>query len=307
MRAIGIPRFGAPEVLTVVDRPLPEPGPGEIRVKVTAAAVNPSDLALREGLFAGFLKAFPPPYVPGMDASGTVDATGPGSRFAIGDPVLAFVNPLRAQGGAQAQYITVPDDHATAAPEGIDLHDAAGLPMNGLTAHQALDLLNLSAGATIAVTGATGALGGYTVQIAVHRGLRVVAGADPGDHDLLRDLGAMPVGRTADSYLEAVPEGADALIDAAAVGQPLLPVIRPEGDYVQCRPGPLDLAPGTVHHHLNVLAYANKAAALTELAALAAKNVLTPRTAARLTPDQAPEAHRRLESGGLRGRQLIVF
>ncbi|MFJ9566110.1 NADP-dependent oxidoreductase [Streptomyces fuscichromogenes] len=307
MRAIGIPRFGTPDVLTVVDRPLPRPGPGEIRVKVTAAAVNPSDLALRAGLFAGFLTDVPPPYTPGMDAAGTVDAAGPGSRFTAGETVMAFVDPLRPGGGAQAEYVVVPDGHATGLPAELDPQAAAALPMNGLTAHQALNLLGLSAGATIAVTGATGALGGYVVQLAVHRGLRVIAGAAPEDHALLRELEAMPVARTADSYLEAVPEGVDALIDAAAVGQPLLSVIRPEGDYVQCRPGPVDLTPGTTLHRLNVAAHPDKAAALAELAALAAKGVLTPRIAGRLTPDRAAQAHRRLEAGGLRGRQLIVF
>lgn len=307
MRAIGIPQFGAPDVLTVIDRPVPEPGPGEIRVKVAAAAVNPVDLALRGGAFAPVLKDIPGPYIPGMDASGTVDATAPGSRFVPGDRVIAFVNPLRPQGGAQAEYVTVPETDAALLPAELSLTEAAGLPVNALTAHQALTLLDLPAGATIAVTGATGALGGYLVQLAAHRGLRIVAGAAPADHDLLRALGAMPVGRTAEAYLEAAPEGVDALIDAAAVGAPLLPVIKPDSDYVQCVPGPVDLPSDKIHHHLNVIAYPDKAETLTDLAALTAKGILTLRTESRLTPEQAPEAHRRLEAGGLRGRQLIVF
>ncbi|MGH1555300.1 hypothetical protein ACRAWF_36065 [Streptomyces sp. L7] len=172
-----------------------------------------------------------------------MDATGPGTDYTPGQRVMAYVNPLHPHGGAQAEYIVTPQDHTAPLPDETDLHDAAGLPMNGLTAHQALTLLALPAGATVAVTGATGALGGYVVQLAAHQGLRVVAGADPADHDLVRELGAMPVTRTADAYLEAVPEGADALIDAAATGTALLPVVRPDGDYVQCRPGPLDLPP----------------------------------------------------------------
>ncbi|MEU6556337.1 NADP-dependent oxidoreductase [Streptomyces sp. NPDC046915] len=307
MRAIAIPRFGDPDVLTVIDRPVPEPGPGEIRVKVTAAAVNPIDLGLRAGLLAAALEKVPAPYIPGMDASGTVDATGPGTRLTPGDRVIACVNPLRPGGGAQAEYIVVPESEATVLPPELDPVDAAGLPMNALTAHQALTLLDLPAGATIAVSGATGALGGYAVQLAAHRGLRIIAGAAEADHDLLRTLGAMPVGRAAEDYLEAAPEGVDALIDAAAVGAPLLPVLKPESDYVQCRHDPVELPPGTIHHRLNVFAHTDKAETLTELAALAAKGILTPRTAARLTPDRAAEAHRRLEAGGLRGRQLIVF
>ncbi|MFD7031468.1 NADP-dependent oxidoreductase [Streptomyces sp. NPDC059917] len=309
MRALGIPRFGGPDVLGVVERPLPEPGPGEIRVRVAAAAVNPSDLALRSGFFAPFLGELPPPYTPGMDAAGTVDSVGPGSRFARGDRVLAFVNPLTPNGGAQAEYVVVPQDQAAEVPPALELEDAAGLPMNGLTAHQALALLDLPGGATLAVSGATGALGGLLVQLACYRGLRVIAGAHPQDHELIRSLGAGPVARDLDAYLEAVPEGVDAFVDAAGIGAEAARVVKHGGDYVQCGAAPVTLPADRelVHHRLNVLAHPGKAAALTQLAALAAKGILTPRTASRLAPDGAAQAHRRLEAGGLRGRQLLVF
>ncbi|MBR7678989.1 alcohol dehydrogenase catalytic domain-containing protein, partial [Streptomyces daliensis] len=103
MRAVGILEFGDPEVLEVVDRAIPDPGPGELRVRVTAAAVNPTDLMLRSGQLAPYVAEFDPPYVPGMDVSGTVDATGADTLFALGDQVMAFVNPFRPQGGAQAE------------------------------------------------------------------------------------------------------------------------------------------------------------------------------------------------------------
>ncbi|GAX57085.1 oxidoreductase [Streptomyces olivochromogenes] len=107
-----------------------------------------------------------------MDASATVDATGPGTDFTPGQRVMAYVNPLHPYGGAQAECIVTPQDHAAPLPDEADLHDATGLPMNGLTAHQALTHLALPVGATIAVTGLTRAPGGYAVQPAAYQGLR---------------------------------------------------------------------------------------------------------------------------------------
>ncbi|MFF8671167.1 NADP-dependent oxidoreductase [Streptomyces sp. NPDC015242] len=325
MRAVGILEYGGPDVLEVIDRGIPDPGPGELRIRVAAAAVNPTDLMLRSGRLAAYMAAFEPPYIPGMDVSGTVDAAGAGTLFALGDRVMAFVDPFRPQGGAQAEYVVVPAADTVLVPPGLDLLDAAGLPMNALTAHQALALLGLRRGATLAVTGGAGALGGFVIQLAVHRGLRVVAEAAAQDEPLLKQLGAEIIvprhaeptdapqesdaaaASLAERYRRAVPEGVDALVDAAVLGTPILAAVRDGGAVATCRPGPLTPPRGIVRHELNVMAYPDKAAALTELAALACEGLLSPRTAAVLTPSAAPEAHRRLAAGGVRGRQLLVF
>ncbi|MGW7516942.1 NADP-dependent oxidoreductase [Streptomyces sp. NPDC054796] len=319
MRAVGILEFGDPEVLEVVDRAIPDPGPGELRVRVTAAAVNPTDLMLRSGQLAPYVAEFDPPYVPGMDVSGTVDATGADTLFALGDQVMAFVNPFRPQGGAQAEYVVVAAEDTTLVPRGLDLVAAAGLPMNSLTAHQALGLLRLPAGSTLAVTGGAGALGGFVIQLAVHRGLRVAAEATAQDERLLKQLGAeILVPREvqpdngesadlADRYRRAVPEGVDAVVDAAVVGDPILGAVRDGGQIVTCRPGRLALERGITQHEANVLAYPGKTDALAELAALAAEGTLTVRTASVLAPERVCEAHWRLAGGGVRGRQLIAF
>ncbi|MDJ1132029.1 NADP-dependent oxidoreductase [Streptomyces iconiensis] len=319
MRAVGILEFGDPEVLEVVNRAIPDPGPGELRVRVAAAAVNPTDLMLRSGQLAQYVAEFGPPYVPGMDVSGTVDAAGADTLFALGDQVMAFVNPFRPQGGAQAEYVIVSVEDTALVPPGLDPVEAAGLPMNSLTAHQALGLLALPAGSTLAVTGGAGALGGFVIQLATHRGLRVVAEATTQDEQLLKQLGAeilVPrevqpgngeVADLADRYRWAVPEGVDAVVDAAVVGEPVLRAIRDGGRIVTCRPGLLALERGITQHEANVLAHPRKTEALAELAALAARGTLTVRTASVLRPEQAGEAHWRLAGGGVRGRQLITF
>ncbi|MFH9010543.1 NADP-dependent oxidoreductase [Streptomyces sp. NPDC017943] len=325
MRAVGILEHGAPDVLEVIDRAIPDPGPGELRLRVAAAAVNPTDLMLRSGELAAYVAPFEPPYVPGMDVSGTVDAAGAGTLFALGDHVMAFVDPFRPQGGAQAEYVVVSAADTVLVPPGLDLVRAAGLPMNALTAHQALALLGLRSGSTLAVTGGAGALGGFVIQLAVHRGLRVVAEAAEKDEPLLKELGAeivvprdagpaaprpqAPVSPAAlaERYRRAVPQGVDALVDAAVLGEPVLDVVRDRGAVVTCRPGALHLPRGIVRHELNVMAYPDKAGALTELAALACEGVLSVRTDSLLAPSAVPEAHRRLAAGGVRGRQLVVF
>ncbi|MFE3856465.1 NADP-dependent oxidoreductase [Streptomyces griseorubiginosus] len=314
MRAVGIEEFGGPEVLKVVERPLPEPGPGQLRIRVTAAAVNPTDLLLRSGALAAAVAGQQPPYTPGMDASGVVDAVGDDVDLAVGEPVMAFVNPFHVGGGAQAEHVVVPRDQVVAAPRGLDLRDVAGLPMNGLTANLALALLDLPEGATLAVTGAAGALGGYVVQLARHRGFRVVADAAVRDRDLVRKLGAdLVVPRAADTadlaraYRAAVPEGADAIVDAAVVGADALGVVKDGGRFAKCRPYELASERGITIHPVQVPGHPAKRAALEELAALAEKGVLTLRTADVLAPERASEAHRRLEAGGVRGRLILAF
>ncbi|MBR7674067.1 zinc-binding dehydrogenase, partial [Streptomyces daliensis] len=164
-----------------------------------------------------------------------------------------------------------------------------------------------------------GALGGFVIQLAVHRGLRVAAEATAQDERLLKQLGAeILVPREvqpgngesadlADRYRRAVPEGVDAVVDAAVVGDPILGAVRDGGQIVTCRPGRLALERGITQHEANVLAYPGKTDALAELAALAAEGTLTVRTASVLPPERVCEAHWRLAGGGVRGRQLIAF
>src|SRR5215831_10579050 len=273
MRAVGITRFGGPEVLQIVERPVPGPGPGEVRIRVAAATVNPTDTVLRSGRH-GAPDGLEPPYVPGMELAGTIDAAPAGSGFSAGDRVMAIVSPRAARGGAQAELVVVPANSVVAVPDGISLVQAATLPMNGLTARLALDLLGLGPGETLAVTGAAGAVGGYTIQLAAADGLRVIADALPKDSELVRGLGAdvvVPRGpEVAAAIRLATGDGADALVDAAVMGPPALPAVRDGGQ-------------------------------------LAAAGHITLRVARTLPAEQVAQAHRLLEAGGVRGRLVLTF
>ena len=115
MRAIGVTEFGGPENLQVLDVPEPHAGPGEVRIRVHAAAVNPTDSGLRAGRYAARHTGQPGPFIPGADAAGVVDEVGEGSRWSVGDRVAAVVVPFRPAGGAYADQVVVPEDVGAAA------------------------------------------------------------------------------------------------------------------------------------------------------------------------------------------------
>src|SRR3989304_2527345 len=179
MRAVTFSRFGGPEVLEVSNLPEREPGPGQVRIRVAAATVNPTDIGFRSGRQSGQLTGLEPPYIPGMELAGGGGAVGSGSDWRPGDRVMAIVIPRRREGGAMAESVVVPAASVARVPDGTSLEAAATLPMNGLTVRLALDLLALKTGQTLAVTGAAGAVGGYAVQLGVADGLHVIAVAAP--------------------------------------------------------------------------------------------------------------------------------
>ncbi|MEU7826406.1 NADP-dependent oxidoreductase [Catellatospora sp. NPDC049133] len=319
MRAVGLTEYGGPEVLRVVDIPRPQAGPGQVRVRVRAAAVNPADTLLRAGYIANLMRELTPPYIPGQDIAGTVDQIGPGAdaRLRIGDRVMAMVIPIRPDGGGYAEHVVLDADWVTPAPAGTSHAEAATLPLNGLTALLTLDELGLPAGASLAVTGAAGALGGYLVQLAKHRGLRVLADALPADVPLVSKLGADEVVARGDGVAARLAQAAggpvDAVADAAVIGDALFEAVRDGGAFAQFRgsgePGGglhTPQRPITVHP-VFVPDYGGRADKLDELRLLAEAGVLTPRVAQVLPPEQAPLAHRLLEVGGVRGRLVLAF
>src|SRR4051812_8703605 len=122
MQAIGINQFGGPNVLEVVDLPEPRPGPGEVRIRVHAATVNPTDVALRSGAYGSGLAHQQPPYIPGMDAAGVIDELGEGAdgRLKVGDKVVALVLPTAPRKGAYAEQIVVPAASVVPMPADTD-------------------------------------------------------------------------------------------------------------------------------------------------------------------------------------------
>jgi D-arabinose 1-dehydrogenase-like Zn-dependent alcohol dehydrogenase len=176
MRAVGLFAEGGPEVLQIVQLPEVHAGPGQVRIRVHAATVNPTDVGVRNGTRAEQQKADPPPYVPGMDVAGIIDEVGSDvpDRLKVGDAVMAIVVPKGSHGGYREQ-IVLDARSVVRVPAGKSHIEASTLPMNGLTARLSLDLLKLSPGQVIAVTGAAGAYGGYVIQLAKTEGLTVIA------------------------------------------------------------------------------------------------------------------------------------
>src|SRR5262249_46282491 len=155
-------QLGGPEVLEVSELPEPQPGPGEVRIRVAAATVNPTDISFRSGRQFTVAQlaemGVRPPFIPGMELGGVVDAVGAGTSWRAGDGGRAIVNPRRRGGGAQAELVVVPAASVARVPEGTSFEAAATLPMNGLTVRLALDRLALKPGQTLGVTGAAGAV-----------------------------------------------------------------------------------------------------------------------------------------------------
>ena len=310
MRAVVITKPGDLDVLEVVDRPARKPGPDEVRIAVKAAAVNPTDIGLRQR-GGGDL---PAPWTPGMDAAGLVESVGPDvDRLKVGDEVMAVVSPRRPEGGAQQELLVVPAASVVPIPDGATLTQAATLPMNGLTARSGLVLLGLKPGDTLAVTGGAGLLASYVIPLAKEQGLRVIADAKPEDEELVRSFGAdvvVPRGeRFADSVREAAPGGADAVYDTALLRRDAFPAIRDGGQVVVVRGWDGDDVEdrGIRVHPVFVARVLERTDWLEELRRLASAGRLKLRVAGEYPPEQAAEAHRVMDAGGLRGRAVIVF
>ncbi|MEU0756207.1 NADP-dependent oxidoreductase [Streptomyces albogriseolus] len=312
MKAIALTTYGGPDVLREVDLPTPEAGPGEVRIRVHAAAVNPTDAMLRTGAYAARTTDVPPPYVPGMDAAGVIDQLGPGAdgRLAVGQRVVALVIPTGPR-GAYAEHIVVPAGSVVPAPAGTDHAEAATLLMNAATARLALDTLALPKGATVAVTGAAGAVGGYTVELAKADGLTVVADAAPHDRDLVSGFGAdHVVDRGTDvaaRIRELTPAGVPGLVDGSDQREEAVPAVADGGAFVALRgwQGPAER--GVTVTPVFVASVRADTALLDTLRLQAEKGVLSLRVAKVLPASDAAEAHRLLEAGGLRGRLVLDF
>lgn len=312
MRAVGVMVHGGPEALTVVDVPEVHAGPGQVRIRVHAAAVNPTDTFVRNGARAEQQKVDPPPYVPGMDAAGVVDEVGAGvsTGVRVGDAVMAMVLP-KASHGAYREQVVLNARAVVRAPAGTTHVQACTLPMNGLTARRSLDLLGLSSGQTLAVTGAAGAYGGYVIQLAKAAGLVVIADASEADEKLVKSLGADIVVRrgndVASRILQYAPDGVDGLADGAVLKERVIPAVRNGGAFTSVRGFKGEPQRDIRFTATWVREYDCEFEKLDRLRQLVEAGALTLRVADTYPPERAGEAHRRLEAGGTRGRLVIQF
>jgi len=299
MKAVVYEEYGGPEVLHVADIEEPHPGPGQIRIAVRAAGVNPIDFKQRSGA----LKAFMPldlPVVDGREAAGVVDEVGEGASASVGDEVLGF-----AVGGAAAERAIL--DDFVPKPEAASWEAAAGLPVAAETSARVFGVLGgLGANLTIVINGAAGGVGAIAVQLAVARGARVIGTASERTHDFLRSLGAEPTtyGEGMAERIRALaPEGVDLAFDTA--GQGVRELIELTGDPAKVATI-ADFQAASLGVKVTGGAEGRALGGLTEATALIESGRLEVPIERTFSFADAPEAHRASETGHVRGKLVLV-
>jgi NADPH:quinone reductase-like Zn-dependent oxidoreductase len=306
MRAIEIHQFGPPDVLRVRQVARPSPGPGELLVRVHAAAVNPLDTQVRSGRAAGFVGA-ELPYIPGFDVSGVVVEVGEGvTGFVAGDEVFALLDLRR--GGGYAEYSIVKDAEAAPKPARVTHAEAASLPLVALTAWQAFfDTAGLRAGQVVLVHAGAGGVGSVAVQLARWAGATVVATASEPNHEFLRGLGADLVIDYRRQRFEEVAPPVDVVLD-------------PIGGDTQLRSIALLKAGGSLVSLVGLTAGADavrpdvrvssilvhpEPTQLARIAELVDDRAIRPIVSHHLPLDRAPDAHAQSETGRTRGKIVL--
>lgn len=287
---------GGPDSIEIIELPVPEPGSGDVRVEVAAAAVNPVDLAVADGTFHGMgLIAQPDHTGLGWDFAGVIDAAGPGVDLPVGGRVAGLAPGFDRDRGAYAQHVVVAAGNVALVPEGLDLDTAASIPLNGLAAAQIVDLLGDGRGRRLLVTGAAGAVGGYAIPMARDRGWLVTGLARAEDEAFVRSVGAEFTGR---------PEpGWDAVADAAALQVQGLALVRDDGLFVGVRPASTPAATRGIT--VRVVETRPDDVRLRQLLDAAAEGRLPARVHAVIPLDQVADAHRAVAKGGVRGRYVL--
>ncbi len=218
MKACIIEEFGGRDKLKIAELPKPQPAEGEVLIHIHAAGVNPVDWKIREGMLKDmFPHRFP--LTLGWDLAGVVAETGPGAaRFKAGDAVYAYARQPEIHQGTYAQYIALPESYLAPKPAGVNMVEAASVPLTTLTAYQMLAAGRLQKGESVFIMGASGGVGTSAVQLAAERGARVIGLASAANHDYIKSLGAQEAidyqrGDFIQSLGELLPQGPDLVLD----------------------------------------------------------------------------------------------
>ena len=297
MKAITYTEFGGPEVLRLAEVDEPHAGPGQVRLKVVAAGVNPLDHKIRNGGRPQLASPFP--VIPGLEAAGVVDEVGEGvTGVAVGDEVLGWTVT-----GAYAEQALAIDFGPKPADLGWDL--AAALHVAVQTSVRVFEGLGVGKGDTLLVHGAAGVVGAVGVQLAVARGATVIGTASPGNHDYLRSLGALPLAYgagLADRVREAAPQGIEAVSDAAGAGELEVSIaLRGGTDRIITIADPKSAELGVTFS----AGGAPFGSRLGEYAGLAADGKLTVRIAQNLPLEDAAKAQELSASGHAAGKLVL--
>lgn len=299
MRAVVQQAFGGPEVLHVRDVADPVPGPGEVRIRMGGAGVNPVDVAVRAGSYPLLGE---PPFTVGWDVAGVVDALGPGvSGRAVGDRVFGLAR-FPGEAAAYAELVVAPASELARTPEALSDVESAALPLAGLTAYQALvETAGVTAGQRVLVQAAGGGVGHLAVQVAKARGADVVAVVSPGKVGLVRALGADEVvDYTAGPFLDRVGP-VDVALDpfGSPNTQSVVSAVRRGGTVVSLLDVDDDARRTAAARDVRLerILVHPSGPQLEALARLAERGVLRPHVAATYPLDKAGEAHRALDTG----------
>jgi NADPH:quinone reductase-like Zn-dependent oxidoreductase len=302
MRVVQFADYGPPDVLQLAEVATPDPRPGQVRIHVTASAVNPADYNWRSGMFREFLSV-PLPHVLGYDVAGTVDALGEGvTGFQPGDRVVCLLDAMRK--GGYAEYAVAEAAHVAKVAEGLSLELAATLPTAGLTGvQQILERVRPQPGETVLVTGAVGAVGRIALQTARQLGVRVVAAVRAQQRDLAVSLGASDVIVLGEATAPGLQF--DHVADTVGGEQvaALCRLLKPGGRIITVATTPIDpqglaAKPEFIAVHPD----GPQLAALGEQVANGAISVAAPRI---LPLAEAAQAHRLVEAGGL-GEKIVL-
>src|SRR5436190_6061482 len=298
MKAIVMHETGDPDVLRYEEAADPEPGESEVLIRVHAAAVNPMDWKLRRGLIDRQL-----PSIPGVDVSGTVEASR-ADGFAVGDDVFG-----RAKSGAYAELTTAPANAITKKPAGLSHEQAASLPVAGLTAWQALfDCGGLESRQTALIAGAAGGVGHLAVQFAKHAGARVIGTGSSRNRDFVLGLGAEEyVDYTQQEVGDAV-SGVDVALDTVGgeTTQSLVPTLREGGIIVTIASAPPEEAARERGARAELLVASPTSDQLTRVAELVAAGDVRVELTEVLPLTEVQRAHELSESGHTRGKIVLT-
>jgi len=287
-----------PDTIEIIDVPLVEPGAGQVRVQVAAAAVNPVDVGVVRGVFHAMGLVDQPDHTGlGWDFAGTVVAAGPDVDVPIGARVAGVVDGFDRDFGTHAEQVIVPAADLGIVPGSLDLTAASTVPLNGLAGAQIVDLLGDAHAERdrLLVTGAAGAVGGYVVALAPERGWKVTGLARASDEPFVRGLGA--------SFTTQARPGWDAVVDGAAMQEQALALVADGGQFVGVQPAaPLPEERGIT---VDVVVTHPDAARLTDLLARTAAGELPSRVHAVVPLDRIADAYRAVSEGGFRGRYVV--
>ncbi|WP_129668634.1 NADP-dependent oxidoreductase [Phytoactinopolyspora endophytica] len=301
-RAVVFEEYGGPDVLKIVDVEPPKPGPGQVRVRVKAAGVQPFDVKQRRGDTASWAPATFP-QGGGSEFAGVVDELGEGVReFAVGDSVLGPTS-----GTAHAEHALAKATNLVPKPGGMPWEEAGALSASGQTAHTALQALSVGAGETVLIHAATGGVGSVAVQLARAWGATVVGTASERNHDYLRELGATPVtygDGLVSRVRDAAPGGVDVVLDAAGTEEAIQASteLLPERERI----GTIAGQEYAERYGIRVLGTERSAERLVQLVELYETGALRVRIDAVFSLDEVADAHRAVEAGHVRGKVVLT-